>query len=115
MTQTVQLKAGDTFLYSGVVSGLSMLNTWSAASSVSFNGAVIASLTVTLVNNSDYATTGNLLLTISATGAQTLAWLQGLGLVRALLACDVRFSNSGSDPIMHSDTFIIDLSAEVTP
>lgn len=113
--QTIPFKAGDTFSYSGIVSGLSTSYTWAASSAVSFNGVDIGTLTTTLVHNSDYATTGNLLLTLSATGAQTAAWMASASSVNPTVLCDIKFSNSGSDPIVHSDTFAIALSQAVSP
>lgn len=119
--KSVPLKAGDTFSYSGIVRGLSAAYAWRADCAVSLNQVHLGDLTASLVHSADYAQTGNLVVTISATGAQTRAWFDAIKppdltrpFERVTLSCDIKFSVGGADPIVHCETFGVNLTPGVT-
>lgn len=70
--------------------------------------------TTTLVQASDYSTSGNWLLTISATADQTAAWVVSPApFSTRTLYCDVKLS-SGSD-VLPPAAFVIEAVGVCTP
>lgn len=108
-------KPGDTFSYSGIVSSLPSSTDWQAAATVrGADGTQFAVLDVTLAEASDYATTGNLTITLFASSTATGGWGRG-GAAPRCLYCDIKFSaTAGADPVVHSETFKINLEAPIT-
>jgi hypothetical protein len=114
MATLTGFKASDTFAYGGLVSGLAAGVGWQAAASVrSSGGVVLCALATTLVQASDYVTSGNWVLTLYAASAQTSQWTSG-GYGQTL-NCDIKFSAAGgADPVAHSETFQIAVLGAIT-
>lgn len=109
----ITIKAGDTFSYAGTVSGLPAGYSWTATCDVCGPSGALTSLDVTLAQAPDYSTSGAWVLTLFAGAAVTIKW-GGANMVQTFVA-DVKFTGGAPDPVVHSETFVIQVLPAVTP
>ena len=121
MRPKIELKAGSTFAYAGLVSGLDPSIAWGASANVlsAPNAASLGAntaLTVTLAKASDFVTSSNWSLTLYAAGAVTSVWWGGVRNSGGVVLFDVKFFNTASpDPVIYSETVAVKLWPAVTP
>jgi len=110
------IKAGETIAETVTICGLPGALAWQAASTLRDDGGdVVAELTTTLTQASDYSTSGDWVLTLYATAEATAAWLPpGSPFAHRRLIGDVKFACGADDPVVRSETFAVVVSQPLT-
>ena len=114
----MELKAGGTFAYAGIVQNLDPSVAWAASADVQIAStrAPLDTLAVTLAQAGDWSTSGNWNISLFASSTQTAAWWTATKNLLGRVVFDLKFYNSvAPDPVLHSETVALQLWPEVTP